>query len=376
MTTPARHAEADRVEIAYKWALAQVGVQTVQEALALFYQEVPATPAAAKSKWLRYAVRLVLTRRARARDLALAYYRLVRALRIDAAIKLPNEKGTSTTLAKLRDEFDEAMDAIVPREPPRTNAAGSTDGERASGPPELNETPQGLSATQPEWDTTSEDDEDRILLEEIKELEAEIERQDREAEAEAQALLDQLGMQNLLDKMQEISDEIAAKEADRLRDEALQQAAARQAATAARIVMNAARGITYSLAETDARVLGWARYSTTGTPCGWCAMLISRGVLYKSRVAAQPNSINKPGQNDSDLADAGDQNKFHDNDYCIAIPVFDVVQMQSPIYDLNRELRQLWDKEIAGKFHGADAIAEFRRLMRRRKKLTPAQAAA
>lgn len=130
--------------------------------------------------------------------------------------------------------------------------------------------------------------------------------------------------------------------------------------------MNAARGLTYNLADTDARVIGWARYSTTGHPCGWCAMLISRQVLYKSKGTADGSRPGVPA----------DQNKFHDNDYCIAVPIFDRRQIESDLFALNRELDQLWQDEIKGKFGGADAIAEFRRLMRSRKYQARAQAAA
>lgn len=365
MTTPARHAEADRVELAYKWALAQIGVQTAAEAVSLWFQEVPPTKTASRSRWLGLAVRLILTRRARARDLAIAYYRLVRALRTDATIQTPADKGTSVSLEKLRTDFESVLDQIDPA----TTSAGATPAP-SDDPAGLNETPDGLSSVEPALDF--EDDDDRILLEEIAELEAEIERQDREAEAEAQRLLQQLGMQNLLDKLNAINDEIEVREADRLRAEALQEAAARQAAVAARITMNAARGLTYNLADTDRRVLGWARYSTTGTPCGWCAMLISRQVLYKSKATAsvlKNDDGNRPGE-------TGDQNKFHDNDYCIAIPVFDTVQMDSDIFALNRELDKLWQDEIRGKFGGDAAIAEFRRIMRLRKSRARVQAAA
>lgn len=365
MTTPARTAEADRVELVYKWAVAQIGVQTAAEAVSLWYQEVPPTKTGlTRSRWLGLAVRLILTRRARARDLAIAYYRLTRALRLDATIKLPTDKGTHVSLEKLRQEFETVLDQIAPPERPRTPSAGTAAGGQGNDPLGLNETPQSLSSTPPALNP--EHDDDAVLLEEIMQLEAEIARQDREAEAEAQALLQQLGMENLQKKLAEIDAQIAEKEAERLRQEAMKEAAARQAAAAARITMNAARGLTYNLADTDARVIGWARYSTTGHPCGWCAMLISRQVLYKSKGTADGSRPGVPA----------DQNKFHDNDYCIAVPIFDRRQIESDLFALNRELDQLWQDEIKGKFGGADAIAEFRRLMRSRKYQARAQAAA
>jgi hypothetical protein len=74
VTTPARHAEADRAAIAFQVALTEIGAGTVTDALAL-WQDVPVTSrASTATSWLRRAITLVMGRRRQSRDLARAYY--------------------------------------------------------------------------------------------------------------------------------------------------------------------------------------------------------------------------------------------------------------------------------------------------------------
>lgn len=330
--TPAQEAEADRVEIVYHWALTQVGAQTIADSLAL-WQDVPATQqAATNASWLSNAIRLLMLKRGLARSLAIAYYRLVRALRTGTTIDDPRRPGTETTLEALRQDFEDAIDAIVPIGTP--------------GEPRLN----------------PDDDDIKVPIEPVADLKALSDKLDDKAAQEAGIVLDQLGIENMLKKFKDVDDDTPVGEADTQRDLAHRDAGARQAAAAARIAMNGGRLLVHELMDADLQVLGWARYSTTGSPCGWCAMLISRKVFYKSQASARPNPENVPALKDNDA------NEYHDNDYCIAIPVFTQRQFDSSkLFDLNREMRALWKERIEKKFNGKAALTEWRSIIRERK---------
>lgn len=340
-----REQQAQRVDQVYYWLLLQAGFQQLEESFSLF-DEVPATQRASQgARWLRIAVRAIILRRRLLRDLALAYYRLVRALRTGRTIRDPRrDEGGAVSLEVLRQQFEEIADLIVPEEIPE-------------------QVPDELEENLEEPPSLVEDDDDQILLDEIAELEAEIERMEREAEEEAEELLRTLGLENLDKKLDEIDDELPANEVDELRSQAHRKAASRQAAEAERISLNAARGLTYSIAGYDDLLIGWARYSQTGTPCAWCAMLISRGFVYKSA---------KSGGGDG----TEDLDKFHANCHCVAVPVFSLEQFKdSELFNLNRELRQIWNE--ARRLHGgALSLEQWRRYWRLRTRNLAVQAAA
>ena len=350
MTTPARQEEADRVELVYYWALNQLANQTVIESRDLWL-EVPASQQAANSvTWLRAAIRHVMERRAEARELALTYYRLVRALRTGATIQDPSQDESGTvSLEGLRDQFEAVVDHIDAETSAEAPAEQPVDDETQAVPQ-----PASEPLEQPQYNDSDYDEDDDILLEEIKELEALMEAEERAAEEEAANILDQLGLENLLKKLADAEAEAEAQRAEQRAQEAHEQAGRRQAAAAARITMNAARGLPYSLAEFDGRTLGWARYSRTGTPCGFCAMLISRGIVYKNAKSAGSSL-------DSEGNPVEDQDKYHDNCRCVAVPIFLDAQRDSPLFELNRYYAQLWKTEIKDKGLG---ITEWRRLLR------------
>jgi hypothetical protein len=344
MTTPARVAEADRVELVYYWALNQMANRTIVEVRVLWDEE---PPSGAARSYLTAMLGLVTRRRTLATRLALAYYRLVRALRTGATVQdpsRPDELGT-VRLDDLRDQFEQVVDAID------AEVVGGLDETQlpVSAQPVDPETGEIVEVDEDPPELDPVDDDDSILLEELRELEEELRRLDEEAEAEAQRILDALGPTLLEKKLEAIDDEQAARDADAARREAAEQAARRSAAAAARISMNAARGLPYSLGEYDGRVLGWARYSQTGTPCGWCAMLLSRGAVYKTRASA---------------GDRADVDKYHDNCRCVAVPVFLEDQYESSdLFALNRRYAEEWPRVTRG-FAGKAALSVWRRQFR------------
>lgn len=328
MSQSAREEEADRVELVYYWALQQIANGAIADARDL-YEQVPSTTAAlTASGWLREVLESIAGWRALARELAIAYYRLVRALRTGATIADPGRDetpGESVSLEQLRDEFEAVVDMIDPA-PPVDNQPVEPE---------------------PQYEDEDFEDDEPIDIEELEDFDDILEEQEDAATQEAADVLDRLGISTFVDKLEDTDPDNVVDLWEKHRN--------RQAAAAARISMNAARGLAYSLAETDLRAIGWVRYSKTGTPCGWCAMQISRGVAFKTRQSAELRGINS------------EFDQYHDNCRCVAVPVFSTEQYEnSPLFDLNREMDALWQSTIKGKFGGKAALTEWRKIIRQR----------
>ncbi|WP_405056972.1 hypothetical protein OG474_30060 [Kribbella sp. NBC_01505] len=336
--------EANRVDQVFHAALTQLGVASLEEALALWQSIPPASMARARTTWLTRIVRILMGHRSEARSLGRAYYRLVRALRTGTTTADPYKpEPRYITLDILREEFE----ALVP-----TPGAQEPGQEPREDNTPTRVTPQPSDASHGDEEPAAEgndfDEADRILVEELAEIEAEAERQEREAEREAQKVLDNLGPNNFNNKADQLDGSSPHDEFEAALNEAYRQAGARQAAAVERLVQNGARAEIWTNVEHDKRALGYVRYSTTGTPCGWCAMLISRGVVYKSAQSAE--------------YDDGD--KYHDNCHCSALPVFTKQQFENdPKYALNREYSGQWPDVTRG-LSGKAAISAWRRFIR------------
>lgn len=336
MTTPARLAEAEEVSIAFQVALSQLGTEAVLDALAL-WQEVPVNNVdTTAARWLDRVVDLILFRRRQSRALGLGYYRLIRALRTGSTIADPYAVPKSVTLAALRAEFAALVAEQLQRDP---------------------------------GDISGEGDDEEVPVEELPDLTERLDETERAARAEAEEVLKALGTDNLGKKLKKVKDDQPAKDADTERDTAHDEAGSRQAAAAARIAMNGARSAVWESSQKDRKVLGWARVSETGSPCGWCGMLISRGAVYRSKNSATTK--------DGAVSNFGDGDKYHDNCKCYAEPMFSTQQYDlDPRFDLNRELEQLWADKIKGKYSGNDALNAFRTLLRHRYKAQAQEAGA
>ncbi|AUG87193.1 head maturation protease [Streptomyces phage Omar] len=358
MTSPARQAEADRAAVAFQVALTQIGAATVTEALAL-WEDVPVTArASTASSWLRRAITLVMGRRRQSRDLARAYYRLVRALRTGSTVADPyHPEPRYVTVTDLREEFNALVRGAERPQEGRTDGAPAQPSDSASSAA-TGQAGEADEAVLTDPDAEHEAELDRILVEEIEGLREAEERIEREAEQELRTVLEALGPNNLQKKVDKIDGARSADEVDPLREEAKRQAGAQQAAAAERVAMNGGRSTVWNHMQRDRRVLGYIRLSRSGTPCGWCAMLISRGPVYRS-------------QNSAEFAD-GD--KYHDNCHCYAEPVYTREQYASSAnYELNRRYEELWPKVTRG-LSGKAAVSAWRRFIRQEQKAAAQEA--
>lgn len=322
MSTPARIAEAEKASVAFHLALVQIGVETAAAALSLWKSDAVSTRPASAGAWMGKVIALIFKQRTRARDLARSYYRLVRALRTDATIPDFSEPdATSSSLNDLRQDFKSQVGKVPVQ-------LGSDDSRIKV---EALDSSKSASAT------------DKAIQDEIK------------------TALGNLGPVSLNDALDSIDTEKPASDVDAERQSASDQAGARQAAAAARIAMNGARHELSDLVNRDGKAIGYIRLSRTGTPCGWCAMLISRGPVYKTQRSAEVVRYTE-----------GDQ--YHDNCNCYAEPVFsDKEYKTSNLYRLNREYAEQWPKVTRG-LSGKSAVSAWRRYIRTQQRALAARA--
>jgi hypothetical protein len=341
--TPARLAEAERVERTYYWALNRLANSMAIDAKDLWAASVPPTPDGAQRAQRPYVAQLtsvLFSNRLRAQRLAIAYYRLQRGLTTDHTIAVDGETaGDTISLEELRVQFEDVLDEI--------EGVTTGDEEFVSGGTEAI-TPQAP----PELQAVDEDADILIEAQDDLDLNALMDAADAAAEDEIRELAQKLGIDNFAKKFA-AADKKREKSREAAKAKAFEDASNRQAAAAMRIMMNAARGLIYDLAGTDLRIKGWVRYSQTGKPCGFCAMLISRQVLYRTRATAQHKGENQ------------EENKYHDNCKCTTVPIFDVAQFEnSVLFNQNRYYARLWQTRINGKFSGDKALSEWRKLIR------------
>jgi hypothetical protein len=362
MTTAARAREAERATYALQIALAKVGAATIEDALDLWQDLNPVNIAATVEAWHTEAIQLILTRRGMSHEIALAYYRLARALLTGSTIPKPGEPvKRSVTLAELRREF-----ALLLRD---------TD-ELYTGPPTDPDTPEvrvDELVVQDEYDHLdySEGNGDAITVDPALDIEDAIAEQEQAALEEAEEALDVLGPTNYERKTTVIDTTRPAEEVDTKRQTAFDEAGARQASAAERLAMNGGRETVVVMLNSDRKSLGFARISLTGTPCGWCGMLISRGAVYRTAGTATRGGTSKTADNVAAAEAGAYAGAFHDNCHCVTVPVFSREQLATETFSLNRELNALWNKEIRDKYSGKDAVRRFRELMNERARSAP-----
>lgn len=358
MSTPARQAEAQETGAAFQVALAAIGVATIEEALDLWDDVNPAKAQATGARWMTRAVALVMSRRSLSRQLAYAYYRLVRALITGRTVPDPYHPVKSNpTLGDLRREFRDLLEQVQATTPSARSEQARRAVERISQPDNSDES-SGSTEVEIVVPEPLEGDGDLIELDDLENILDLEEELDALANEETLTNLEALGTNGIERRLERGPKSLTPEQAHT-------ESGARQAAAAARIAMNGGRGTLWAVGSQDRQVVGWARVSRTGTPCGFCAMLLSKGFvtrdgersggLYTSKAAALGENYD-----DGDL--------FHDNCNCYAEQIFSSEQYENdPRFDLNREYAELWPTVTEGE-GGKDAMNAWRRYIRKRNK--------
>lgn len=146
------------------------------------------------------------------------------------------------------------------------------------------------------------------------------------------------------DADQDSEDRTAAGSKQRL----MQEAIARATATAVRHVTTAAHDRVYDHIDADPVATGWARVTKPGS-CYFCAMLASRGAVYK-----------EDSFDESDPRFHGPGNaKVHDTCGCGLRPIY---SRSDPLPERNADLEQLWIDMKDLKMPGESDVNAWRRI--------------
>lgn len=114
-----------------------------------------------------------------------------------------------------------------------------------------------------------------------------------------------------------------------------------------RNILNGGRGATLNSVHADRVAVGYVRI-TDGNPCAFCAMLASRGPVYKSARSAVTGPVLVNGEY-----------KAHPRCGCTAKPVY---AKADPWPERNQQFREQWDATTKG-YSGNDALNAFRRAL-------------
>lgn len=100
-----------------------------------------------------------------------------------------------------------------------------------------------------------------------------------------------------------------------------------------------ARSVVRDMGDRDPARQAWIRVSGTGTPCAFCAMLLSRGAVYSGKHEALRH----------DVAHPNGTHGYHPNCHCYALPLFAGASIEGSRFAVNREMRDLWYNDFGGK---------------------------
>ncbi|MHB6907110.1 VG15 protein [Streptomyces sp. DB-54] len=276
-------------------------------------------------QWMDASLGAITASRSRSRGLAASYLRLHRALNTHTTLPpyAPAPVAEATTLGNLRRDFASRAQIHLPP---------ATDDGRAVVIED--------DYTWPDEDRDALDAAARTSLA----VTGPVQARRRLAAVEGTAGRGRLDDTDFLDEL----------------DTLMRDAGASAAAAADREVLRGGRDLLHRALSADPRVVGWARM-TSSDPCAWCAMLASRGAVYRSRDAAQLKG--HAGRN-APPVDLEDLEKYHDQCHCQVVPIY---SRTAWLPEQGRAFRELWDEATDG-HTGRDAINAYRRAIDARRR--------
>jgi len=290
-------AEADWATGVFHTGLAAIGARAAASALRA-WSAVPVSLApVGLRQWALQSRTITENTGMIAYRVALAYYQLTRSLLTGSVIQVDGWPAAAPTLAEVRERFADRTGQTYTA-PGRADANLRLGLDRLDGIAEETEAARAAM-----WEQV-----DRIL--------------------------NGLHLDHARTVLDGLDTDRPASEIDAERAELHAQTGAAQASTTARLAMNGGRGATWGMILRDNKALGYARVSRTGTPCGWCAMLISRGAEYKTAASVWKRSK--------------DGNRYHDHCRCVGIPIFAPEAYDAARFDQNREFEKLWPRVTKG----------------------------
>lgn len=325
----------------HRVAQARLAAAAAREAQERWRQVSPTDLEGTAAVWLAGQVAEQRARRRRSRRLSADYVRLLRAFRTGETLPPPDgEPEAETSLGELRSRF--AASAGSPRDPESDDSVTVTIDDDF------------------EWPEPDEESDDRRALVSLV------------VTGPVQA---QRGIQRLQVSRQQEEERGRLDDADFLAelDGVMRDAGVLVAGAADRDALMGGRDLLEETARADRAVVGWARV-TDGDPCHFCALLASRGAVYRSAWSARYRGNRKRAPMPQGWEDWSPDrlaeweasrgiNRFHDNCHCTIVPVYSRSDWLPPESEAFRELYYEATRGLAGE----EARRAFREAMEARR---------
>ncbi|WP_328386305.1 hypothetical protein OHS81_21545 [Streptomyces sp. NBC_00400] len=310
--------ELSRLYVDHQRVQARIGAGVSAQALAAWQRVSPTSLTASATAWLASILTVIRRERTRSREAAASVYRLHRAL--ETGYTLPPLAGDgasdSVTLGELREDW-----------------------AQYTGAPHV-ELP---------------DDGEAVQVEEIEWPEEDITGQDAAAQTSL-VVTGPIRAHQGIGRVSGGDQRGRLDDADFLEEleSVMGDAGTSSAGAADREALRGGRDLLRDASRADPRVIGWARV-TDGDPCSWCAMLASRGAVYRSREIAGIRG--RTGRGTAPVEDPEDLQKYHDQCHCQTVPVYSRTAF---LPDASAQYAQDWRRVTQG-LAGAEARAAWRR---------------
>lgn len=350
------------LEELHQAAQARLGLAAAYLSLVEWESVSSLNAAATAMEWLAKSLRAIAAIRKMSRQLAISYYQLTRALETGRTLGVPEGSTGDVTLGSLRKNFrDAALDiASIPssrtrsddpdirwfEETLRAQAAQGSENSRSVRIADVQIDP----LIQKLMDVEGQDDSRPITIDKHDWPEA---MSFREVETAYRDLLRKQAVEHSADAVKTIrSDESLTP--DRAIDQ-IETAHASAGSIGSGIVdgagMDGGREVVNQAIRKDRLVKAVARGTSTD-PCAFCAMLASRGFVYRNEKSAG-------------LSD--EIEKFHNNCHCFPIVRF---VRESELPEMNRYFQEKWS-EVTDGYFGLEARKAWRRWIYAQRKANP-----
>lgn len=344
-------------------AQARLAAAAAYIALAEWQSVSALNPTDTAASWLKNSILVIVAIRKLSRRLAVSHYQLIRALETGRTLGVPEgSPDEDVTLGELRKNFrDNAIDvAALPS--PRTRSddpdirwfeekLASVDPDAVPGAVRL-EDAHVDPLIQDLLDTEGSDDGEKIEVDKFEWPE------DLTAEEVNDVYYDQLRKRivtPLADKGKALrsSPELTPDQVIKQLEDSLSASGSTGSGTVESAALDAGRAAVTTAVRNDRLVLAVAR-GTSANPCAFCAMLASRGFVYKNNKTA--------GVDENDVV-----KKYHI--HCRCFPIYRWVK-DSELPELNAYFKKQWPIVTAG-YSGVDALNAWRRWIYAQRKANP-----
>jgi hypothetical protein len=360
MATVAEVLAAERLHQA---AQARLAAAAAFIALAEWQSVSALSPQDTADSWLTNSILVIVAIRKLSRKLAVSHYQLIRALETGRTLGVPEgSSDEDVTLGELRSNFRNNAIDVASLPSPRTR----------SDDPDIRWFEEKLASVNPDLvpgTVRLEDAEVDPLIQELLDkegsndsVEIKVDKfdwpEDLTAEEVSDVYRDQLRKRivtPLAGKARALrsSQELTPDQVIRQLEESFSTSGSTGSGTVESAGLDAGRAAVTTAIRSDRLVLAVAR-GTSSDPCAFCAMLASRGFVYKNNQTA--------GVGEEDVI-----KKYHV--HCRCFPIYRWLK-ESELPELNAYFKKMWPIVTDG-FFGVDALNAWRRWIYAKRKANP-----